>query len=148
MIKRITLPALLSLLLSVSAVAQQTRRAMTPTDVLRIANVSDVQIAPQAQWIVYTVSGVDEERNVSTLWLARPGADAFTVTSAPLPQRRTVPYVDWPDIRSAPRPLLPPGWSASTPRWSPDGTMVAFLSRHDDQEGLWVVKLDKPEPQF
>jgi dipeptidyl aminopeptidase/acylaminoacyl peptidase len=127
---------------------------MAPPDILRIANVSDAQIAPHAQWIVYTVSGVDEVRNVSTLWLARPGGDSFVVTPAQPPQRRPVPYVDWPEVRSSPRPLLPPGWSASNPRWSPDGMSIAFLSRHDDQEGLWVVKVDrldkvdKPEPKF
>ena len=141
MIKSIALTLSLSAVLSVSSVAQQARRAMAPPDILRIANVSDAQINPNSQWIVYTVSAVNEDRNVSTLMLARTGGDS--VMPAPPPQRRTVPYLDWPEIRSTPRPLLPPGWSASTPRWSPDGTMVAFLSRHEDQEGLWVVKLDK-----
>jgi dipeptidyl aminopeptidase/acylaminoacyl peptidase len=63
------------------------------------------------------------------------------------PQRRTVPYVDWPEIRTAAaRPLLPSGWNASTPRWSPDGSSIAFVSQKDDQDGLWVLKLDKPDP--
>ncbi|HET9477867.1 MAG TPA: hypothetical protein VFO72_00885, partial [Pyrinomonadaceae bacterium] len=82
---------------------------------MRIANVTDAQMAPNAQWIVYTVSAVDDDKNVSTLWLARMGADSFTVTPAPRPQRSTAPYVDWPDIRATPRPLLPPGWNASNP---------------------------------
>jgi dipeptidyl aminopeptidase/acylaminoacyl peptidase len=139
---------LLSVLLSVSSVAQP-RRAMIPADILRVANVTDAQIAPNGQWVVYTVSGVDDEKNVSTLWLARIGPEPFVVTPSQPLQRRTVPYIDWPDIRSAPRPLLPSGWNASTPRWSPDGNSIAFLSRKDEQDGLWVVKLEKPEaPRF
>ena len=106
----------------------QTRNPMRPADVLRLDNVSDAQISPNGQWVVYSVSSVEEDKNVSTLWLTRVGLES--VRSNP------------------PRPLLPSGWNASTPRWSPDGNSIAFLSTHDEQSGLWVVKLDKPEPRF
>ena len=144
-----TLVGFLSVLLSVSSVAAQQRRAITPNDILRVENVSDAQIAPNSQWVVYTVSYVDEDRNYTTLWIAPLGSPPVTLT--PRPQRRPVPYADWPEVRSSARPLLPTGWSGSNPRWSPDGTMVAFLSRQDDQEGLFVIKVDnrdKPEPKF
>jgi dipeptidyl aminopeptidase/acylaminoacyl peptidase len=120
---------------------------MTPADILRVANVTDVQIAPNGQWVAYTVSAVDDDKNVSTLWVARIGPEPFVVTPMQPPQRRTVPYVDWPEMRTAAaRPLLPSGWNASTPRWSPDGSSIAFVSQKDDQDGLWVLKLDKPDP--
>src|SRR6185369_12875440 len=145
MIKLVVL-ALLSVLLSVSSVAQP-RRTMAPADILRVANVTDVQIAPNGQWVAYTVSAVDDDKNVSTLWVARIGPEPFVVTPMQPPQRRTVPYVDWPEIRTAAaRPLLPSGWNASTPRWSPDGSSIAFVSQKDDQDGLWILKLDKPDP--
>ena len=138
----------LSVFLSVSSVAQP-RRMMIPSDILRVANVTDAQISPNGQWVVYTVSAVDEDKNVSTLWLARVGPEPFVVTPAQPLQRRTVPYVDWPDTHSISRPLLPSGWNASNPRWSPDGSAIAFLSQKDEQDGLWVVKLDKPDaPRF
>jgi dipeptidyl aminopeptidase/acylaminoacyl peptidase len=123
---------------------------MTPPDILRVANVTDAQIAPNSQFIVYTVSSIEDDKNVSTLWVVRMGGDPYAVTPMQPPQRRTVPYVDWPDVRSTPRPLLPSGWNASNPRWSPDGNSIAFLSSHDDQDGLWVVRVDKdkPEPRF
>jgi Tol biopolymer transport system component len=57
-------------------------------------------------------------------------------------------YLEWPEMRVAPRTLLPSGISASNPRWSPDGNSIAFLSQQDEQDGLWVVKLDKPDPRF
>jgi dipeptidyl aminopeptidase/acylaminoacyl peptidase len=112
-------------------VVAQTRNPMRPADVLRLDNVSDAQISPNGQWVVYSVSSVEEDKNVSTLWLTRVGLES---------------------IRSnPPRPLLPSGWNASTPRWSPDGNSIAFLSTHDEQNGLWLIKvdkLDKTEPRF
>ncbi len=36
-------------------VTAQTRRPMAPADILRIANVSDAQISPNGEWIVYTM---------------------------------------------------------------------------------------------
>ena len=109
---------------TLSGVAQP-RAPMRAADVVKIANVTDAQISPNGQWVVYTVSSVDEDKNLSTLFLTR-----------------------WSETRSNPRALLPPGWNASTPRWSPDGNSIAFVSNHDEQDGIWVVKLDKPEPRF
>lgn len=113
---------------------------------VRVMGVADAQISPNGQWVVYTVSSVEEDKNVSTLWLARLGLDSYPVAT-PTPRRPTS-NVDWPELRSAARLLLPSGWNASTPRWSPDSSSIAFLSNHDEQDGLWVVKLDKPEPRL
>jgi dipeptidyl aminopeptidase/acylaminoacyl peptidase len=132
----------------------QPRQAMRAADVVRVMNVTDAQISPNGQWVVYTVSSVDEDKNISTLWLARVAFDPPPIpTASPIPSptpRRPLPftYADWPELRTAPRPLLPSGWNASTPRWSPDSNSIAFLSTHDEQDGLWIVKLDKPEPRF
>jgi dipeptidyl aminopeptidase/acylaminoacyl peptidase len=121
---------------------------MKTSDLLRVVNVTDAQISPNGQWVVYTVSSVEDEKSVSNLWLVRPGMEPYTFPN-PIPTPgRPLPYIEWGDIRSSPRQLLPPGWSASNPRWSPDSNSIAFLARHDDQNGLWIVKLDKPEPRF
>ena len=135
----------LLLILAVPAAAQP-RRTMMPSDILRVANVTDAQISPNGLWVVYTVATVEGDKNVSTLWLARIAPDPIVVTPAQPLQRRAVPYIDWPDTRSYTRPLLAPDWNASTPRWSPDGSLIAFLSQRDDQNGLWVVKFDKSDP--
>lgn len=120
---RLCVKLFVALVFFASTCLAQPRLPMRPVDIVKVSNVSDAQISPNGQWVVYTVSSVDEDKNVSTLWLARAG-----VTS--------------------PRPLLPSGWTASNARWSPDGNSIAFLSVHDEQDGLWVVKLDKPEPRF
>src|SRR6478609_1274588 len=83
-------------LLFVIPCVPQSRGPMRPADLVKIASVADGQISPNGQWVVYTVSSVDEDKNLSTLFLTRLGSDT----------------------RSGPRTLLPPGWNASNPRWS------------------------------
>ncbi len=126
---------------------------MAPADLARVVNVSDAQISPNGQYVVYTVSSVVEDKTVSTLWLVRLTSEFMPIppTAQPTPRSpsaRTMTYVEWPEVRTTPRSLLPAGWSASTPRWSPDGNSIAFLSQQEEQDGLWVVRLDKPEPRF
>ncbi|HKV36418.1 MAG TPA: S9 family peptidase [Pyrinomonadaceae bacterium] len=124
---------------------------MAPADILRVANVSDAQMSPNGQWIVYTVSSVDEDKNFTTLWIARVSGEAFALRPipAPTPTRRPGPYVDWPDTRTEIRPLLPAGWNGSNPRWSPDSNSIAFLSGREEQDGIWVVRIDKNDlPKF
>ncbi|HTG88252.1 MAG TPA: S9 family peptidase, partial [Pyrinomonadaceae bacterium] len=143
---------LLFLVLAVPGTSQP-RRQMQPADVVRVATVADAQISPNGQFVVYTVSTVADDKTVNTLWIARviPEITSVQPTAQPTPRppsRPNAPYVEWPDIRVAPRMLLPSGWSASNPRWSPDGNTIAYLSQQDEQDGLWVVRLDKPEPRF
>ena len=131
------------------SVNAQPRRPMTPADILRVGTVSDAQISPNGSWIVYTVSTVADDKAINTLWLVSAGSASTSYPTTPQqPGRRAAPYVDWPDIRSNAAALLPVGWNASTARWSPDSSMIAFISNHEDQDGLWTVKLDKREPRF
>ena len=130
----------------------QPRRAttsMAPADILRIGNVSDAQISPNGQWVVYAISTVAGDETISTLWLVRVGANLVNVPTSTVPptsQRR--PTTDWPDERSTSAPLLAAGWNASNPRWSPDSSKIAFLSDRNAQRNLWVVNLENREPRF
>ena len=129
----------------------QPRGVMRPADIVKVANVTDPQISPNGQYVVYTVSSIADDKTVSTLWIARllPEIVPVEPTAQPTPSStRPGPYLDWSEIRTAPRTLLPGGFSASTPRWSPDSTSIAFLSQQDEHDGLWVIRLDKPEPRF
>ena len=138
------------LLAAFAAVSAQPRRPLAPADILRVATVNDVQISPNGQWVVYTVSTVDDDKNINTLWLARAGSDSIfnLPPTAQTPVRRPTPYSDWPDLRTASMPLLASGWNASTPRWSPDSNSLAFLSKHDELDGLWTVTLSRRDPHF
>ncbi|MFZ0064220.1 MAG: S9 family peptidase, partial [Pyrinomonadaceae bacterium] len=134
-----------------ASVAAQTRRPMAPADILRIANVSDAQISPNGEWIVYAVSTSEGDSTRSTLWLARVPAepDRSQPTTRPAPTtRENETYRDWPDVRRQPSPLLPGSWNASTPRWAPDGSQIAFLSTQDGQTGIWVTDLNRSAPKL
>ena len=132
----------------------QPGRTMAPADILRVAGVSDAQISPNGQWVVYTVSASDSDSTRTSLWIARIGLDFIstppTARPTPTPRRPTDqrPELDWSEVRLAPTPLLKPDWNASTPRWSPDSTMIAFLANRDGQNGIWVVNINRPEPRF
>lgn len=135
--------------LTLPASGQQQPRPMAPVDILRVANVSDAQIAPDGQWVVYTVSTVDGNETISSLWLARAGtelgnAPAFNL--APTLQRGRIP--EWPATTTTATPLISFGWNATNPRWSPDSSKVAFFANHDNQRGIWLVSLSNREPRF
>ncbi|MEK6333452.1 MAG: S9 family peptidase [Acidobacteriota bacterium] len=123
----------------------QTRRAMTPVDILRVANVADAQLSPNGEWIVYTLSTIEGEQTVSTLWLVNTGERAG---ANPPTSRQTEPRRNWDLARNQGRPLLPPGWNASSPCWSPDGRSIAFVSTRDGQRGIWVAGPDRRVPRF
>ncbi len=113
-----------SLLFATTSLTAQTRRAMTAADTLRIAAVNDAQISPDGARVVYTVSATEGNETRSTLWIV-PATSSTNVTA------------------SKPAPLLPAGWSATNPRWSPDSKSVAFLATHDNQSGIWILNLPK-----
>jgi dipeptidyl aminopeptidase/acylaminoacyl peptidase len=140
---RVAAALLVSLL--VTMVWPQARRAMVPADILRIANVSDAQISPNGDWVVYTVSSIEGDQTVSVLWLVRASERLSNIppTSRQPEQRR-----NWESPRIPSRPLLPPGWSGANPRWSPDGRSMAFLSSHEGQHGIWVSGLDRRIPRL
>ena len=147
-IRKLLVSALLFGTLTVSlwpATVRAQRRPMAPADILRIANVGDAQISPNGDWVVYTVSSTEGDQTVSTLWLVRAGERLSNVqpTSRQPEQRR-----NWDLPRIPGRPLLPPGWNATNPRWSPDGKSIAFLSTHDGQHGIWLSGPERRIPRF
>ena len=122
----------LALLLSATTHFAQTRRGLTPADTLRVAGVSDAQISPAGDLVVYTVSTNNEERTGSALWLARAAPDLSRPS----------------DLGGTARELLPANWNASSPRWSPDGRLIAFVATRDKQTGIWVVSLNERQPRL
>ena len=102
----------------------QARAGLTPEDTLRIAQVADAQISPGAEWVAYTLSTIEGDRTLTTLWVARVGIDLTRPS----------------ENRSA-QPLLPAGWIGSSPRWSTDGRRIAFLSTREGQRAIWVISL-------
>src|SRR5947208_11188938 len=131
--------------LFVLSINAQPRRPMTPADILRVASLSDAEVSPDGEWVVYTVSINDGNQTVSTLWLVRPGERFFRIptTGRPPEQRRNPESPITPGL-----PLLPSGWNGANPRWSPDGKSIAFVSTHEERHGIWVTDLAGRVPRF
>lgn len=128
--------ALIFFMLSLILLAAKTSRAqvnpgMTPADTLRIAGVADAQISPTGQWVAYTLTTVENNESYTTIWVARTGPD--------LARPSEIRFI---------KPLLPAGWTASAPRWSPDGQRIAFLSKREGKSGIWTVSLEDRQPRL
>src|SRR5437870_1920609 len=92
-------------------------RAFSLDDVLPVRDVRDPEISPDGAWVAYTVSTPDtaEDRNKSAVWM-----------------------VSWDGTRNVRLTTSKPG--ENTPRWSPDGRWLAFLSsREDEHTQLWLL---------
>lgn len=96
------------------------RRALAVDDYFEIGEVAEPRISPDGRWIAHTVTTQDlEEDEARTLiWMVpAEGGDAV--------------------------PLSAEGQSSSSPRWSPDGKYLGFLSaRGEDEEGktqVWTL---------
>ncbi len=103
-------------LLATRAFTQAADHVITPSDIANIHKVSDTQISPDGQSVAYVIETpvkAGEQRDAH-IWL----------TSAP----------DHPFISSAK--------SDTSPRWAPDGKVLAFLSdRVGKDKQLWAIAL-------
>jgi len=102
-----------------------TRRPIVPQDLMRLRFVSDPQISPDGRRIAFVVTTVSEEKDayLSNIWLVE--------TAGGEPRRFTTGAL-----------------RDSAPRWSPDGSRLAFVSeREPGKPGqLYGVPLGGGEP--
>jgi dipeptidyl aminopeptidase/acylaminoacyl peptidase len=92
------------------------KHALTVDDFLALKNVGDPQVSPDGKSVVYTVGTISlqDNRSTSRLWLATVGTGAAKELSQG------------------------PG-SDRSPRWSPDGRTLAFLSSREHGPQIWVM---------
>ena len=104
---------------------QVSGRAFTVEDALGIARVSDPRLSPDGELVVYVVSRIsleDDEGSSRLHAVPFAGGDSWPLTGA--------------------------GRSASRPRFSPDGSRLAFLAAdEDDRTQVWTMPLGGGEAE-
>jgi dipeptidyl aminopeptidase/acylaminoacyl peptidase len=112
--------------LAVLALLPSTRLAQAPAghlftlhDLALIREVSEPHISPDGSWVAYTVTGIDlnEDKKTSDLWMT-----------------------SWDGGRTV--RLTWSGKNEESPRWSPDGHYLSFLSDRGNDEDinqLWLL---------
>ncbi|MBA3440251.1 MAG: S9 family peptidase [Pyrinomonadaceae bacterium] len=99
-----------------SIAAQQSVRPFTVDELLKLRRVSDPQVSPDNRSIAYTVTDIDKESN----------------------RRTTQIYLIQIEGGEA-RPLTGGAASSSSPRWSPNGGRLAFVSARDGEPQIWTL---------
>jgi dipeptidyl aminopeptidase/acylaminoacyl peptidase len=108
---------------AVTAGAQTSQAAKRPLrvgDLYRLRDVRDPQLSPDGAWVAYSVSAADsaKDKNDSDVWMTSwDGTQTIRLTSSPE--------------------------SESSPRWSPDGRYLAFLSGRQEGKGAQLWLLDR-----
>ncbi len=100
------------------------KRAIRPEDIYLVKTVFDPQLSPDGKRVAYTVSWSDQEKDETHM--------AIEVAPA--------------DGRGRPRRFTQ-GTRDHSPRWSPDGRHLAFVSNRGEKNQLFVAPLDGGEPR-
>ena len=105
----------ISLLALASFVVAQERR-FTVDDLLKVRRVSDPQVSPKGDLVAFTITDVDKVANKSTtqIYLVPLGGGEV-------------------------RQLTNDEHSSASPRWSPDGEKLAFISARDGEDQIWTI---------
>ncbi len=119
MAKRMFVGAVLAALIGSASFNAQTRRPLQPDDIFSLKSVGDPRISPDGAWVAYSVATLDRKDDTSDTDLymvAASGGTPVRLTSSKKPE--------------------------TSPRWSPDGRSLAFLSARDGKK-TQVYLLDR-----
>jgi dipeptidyl aminopeptidase/acylaminoacyl peptidase len=97
------------------------KRPLMPEDLYTMNKVSDPQVSPEGKWIAYTVSVPDlkADEYTSDIWLI--------------------------GINGGKQKRLTSGGSSYSPRWSPQGKQIAFISSRGGTANIYLIDVDGGE---
>ena len=116
----------LFLLTAIVAPALAQQRGVIPEDYYRMVSVGEVAVSPDGQMVAFTRTTVveDSNRRQREIWVQRlrngqPEGEPYRFTD--------------------------PSRNSSSPRWSPDGSVLSFQSqRGADNESTWFLRVTAP----
>src|SRR5579863_80370 len=100
---------------------ENAKHAITFDDMIAMHRLAEAELSPDGKWVVYTVATPDMEanRNATNLWMSpTTGGEAVQLT-------RT--------------------GKDSSPKWSPDGKTIAFLSARSGDSQVYLLSMDGGE---
>ena len=97
-------------------------RRLTPADLFQLEYAAEPQLSPDGQWAAYVRQWSDpmSDRRFSSVWLVKSDGSMH-------------------------RPLTSGNFTEDSPRWSPDGKRLAFLSDRGGSKQLYVRYMDTGE---
>src|SRR5262245_32452271 len=113
--------AMALLFLNAALVRAQEKHAITFDNMISMHRISEAELSPDGKWAAYTIATPDMEanRNATNIWMAPvAGGDAIQLT-------RT--------------------GKDSSPKWSPDGKTMAFLSARSGDSQVYLLPLEGGE---
>ncbi len=110
-----SLSSLLALSLAFPA-AEEPATRMTPELLWKLGRVSDPQLSPNGEWIVFKVTRYDLEKNAGN-------ADLWLLRTEDLSVRRLTTHEK----------------GDSNARWSPDGETIGFVSSRGEKPQVWTI---------
>lgn len=118
--------AILSVACAANAQESPKRRNLAVDDLFKIQRVGGPQISPEGKWVAYTVSSADlkEDKSETRIGMTpTAGGEAIPMTGK--------------------------GYSASRPRWSPDGKYLSFLApkKEEGKTQVWALNRGGGEAQ-
>ena len=126
----VTRAVLVALIMMPALVAAQSKRPMSENDLMRVRGVGGVAISPGGDRVLYTVSAWEHAN-----------AKGDTILGDKHDRRSHVWIV--PFVGGAARQLTASERGESQPQWSPDGSLIAFVSARGAGTGD-----DAPKPQI
>jgi dipeptidyl aminopeptidase/acylaminoacyl peptidase len=114
----------ITILLAAALAAPVAAGPFTATEMMKLKRLADPQLSPDGKWVAYQAQEIDLPQGVrnTDIWL--------------------VPFAG-----GEPRRLTHHPKSDTRPRWSPDGTRIAFVSNRDGGNQVFVLDLAGGEPR-
>ena len=105
-------------LLTAACTAAQEKRAITFDDMIAMHRIAEAELSRDGKWVAYTIAtpDLDANRNATNIWMTPfAGGDAIQLT-------RT--------------------GKDSSPKWSPDGKTLAFLSARSGDSQVYLLPIE------